>query len=417
MSRIARKKNDPALPKVKQIEVSDKHRKPKLVAIVLLLALGVTLIAFAVTGFLTTSPGWETIAANATPEESCAGEFVFLYLLGDDGKAANVQQRELTAVYTQATKDAFQIFHEEQVYVHNVAYLNQHPNEVVEVSRTLYDAFALLQKYQNRGLYLAPLYREYVGMFVSDGDWVAETYDPQKDPEQAAYFAEVLAFTTDENAVKLELLDNNQVKLNVSTEYLQYAADHGITGFIDFYWMKNAFIVDYLAQQLTAAGYTKGTLSSFDGFSRNLDTTGRGYALNVFDRVGEDVFKAGTLNYKNVQSFVSLRNYPMSDLAIQQYYYWGDGHYTSCHIDPADGISKSAINDLTGYSRTLTCSEILMQMYPLYVADSLDMQALQALPQKGIETIYCQDRAIITSDANITVTELYQRESVQYTWR
>lgn len=417
MSRFARKKDEPALPKVKQIQVSDKNRKPKLVLIVLLLALGVTLIAVAVTSFLTTSPGWETITANAAPEESCAGDFVFLYLLGDGGKAANVQQREVTAAYTQATKDAFQIFHEEKVFGHNVAYLNQHPNEVVEVPQVLYDAFALLQKYQNRGLYLAPLYREYIGMFMSDGDWVAETYDPEKDPEQATYFSEVLAFTTDENAVNLELLDNNQVKLKVSAEYLQYATGHEITGFIDFYWMKNAFIADYLAQQMTAAGYTTGTISSFDGFSRNLDTTDRGYALNVFDRVGEDVYRAGTLNYKNVRSFVSLRNYPMSDLAIQQYYYWGDGRYTSCHIDPADGMSKSAINDLMGYSRDLTCSEILMQMYPLYVADSLDVQALQALPQKGIETVYCQDRAIITSDANITVTELYQRESVQYTWR
>lgn len=417
MSRYARKKDDPVVPKVKQIQVSDKNRKPKLVAVVLLLALGVTLIAFAVTGFLTTSPGWETIAANATPEESCAGEFVFLYLLGDGGKAANVQQRELTDVYTQATKDAFQIFHEEKVFGHNVAYLNQHPNEVVEVPQALYDAFALLQKYHNRGLYLAPLYREYIGMFLSDGDWNAEAYDPQKNAEQATYFAEVLVFTTDESAVKLELLDNNQVTLKVSAEYLQYAADHGITEFIDFYWMKNAFIVDYLAQQITATGYTTGTISSFDGFSRNLDTTDREYHLNIFDRVGKDVYRAGTLNYKNVRSVVSLRNYPMSDLSVQQYYGWEDGTFTSCHIDPADGISKSAINDLIGYSRDLTCGEILMQMYPLYVADSLDTQALQALPQKGIETVYCRDSAVITSDADITVTELYQKDNVKYTWR
>ena len=143
MSKFANKKNDPALSRVKQIEVSDKNRKPKLVAIVLLMALGVTLIAFAVTGFLTTSPGWETITANATAEESCAGEFVFLYLLGDDGKAANVQQREITAAYTQATKDAFQLYDQQPArnYPASTALMEGlERGELETVARNLYNA-------------------------------------------------------------------------------------------------------------------------------------------------------------------------------------------------------------------------------------------------------------------------------------
>lgn len=414
MSRYARKRSDPPVKPVKHIEVTDKNRKPKLVLIVVLLALGVTLIATAITQILVTPPGWETIKVDGNADESCAGDFVFLYLLGDGEQASNLEQRDVTRVYSEAAKEAFQIFHEERLFdgVQNVAYLNQHPNEEVEIPAVLYDAFVLLEKHENRGLYLAPIYREYVGMFLSGQDWYAKEYDPNQSEEQNTYFAEVLAFTTDENAVKLELLGNNRVKLSVSEAYLQYAASKEITGFIDFYWMKNAFIVDYLAQKLTDAGYTKGTISSFDGFSRNLDVSDRSYQLNIFDRDGKAIYQAGVLNYSGALAMVSLRNYPMNDLAVQLYYQWEDGSYTSCHIDPADGRNKTAINDLTGYSRKLSCSEILMQLYPVYVAEELNMDALS-----GVDTVYCKDQTIYTSDPAAVITGLYQKDGIQYTWQ
>lgn len=418
MSRYARKRENPPVKPVKRIEVSDKNRKGKLALIVILLALGVTLIAVSVTQMLTTPPGWETIQVSGDISESCAGDFVFLYLLGDGDKAANLEQREITQLYTQAAADAFRLFHEEKLFdgVHNVAYLNRHPNEEVEIPAALYAAFSLFEESGNRALYAAPLYREYVGLFMSEEDWAAKMYDPNQSQEQADYFREVLAFTTDENAVSLKLLGNNRVKLQVSEAYLHYAAEKEIAAFIDFYWMKNAFVADYLADAMIGSGYTKGTISSFDGFSRNLDSSDRSYELNIFNREKDNIFLAGAMSYSGVKSFVSLRNYPMSDLAVQLYYRWADGSYTSCHIDPADGLSKSAINDFTGYSRSLSCGEVLMSLYGVFVADSLDMDAVENLPQKGVETVYCQNRGIITSDPAVKISGLYNKDGVSYTW-
>ena len=417
MSREARKKRDPIVKPVKSIEVSDEKRKPKLILIVILLALGVSLIVWAVSSYLTVPAGWETIQVNTDLEETCAGDFVFQYLLGDGEQAANREKVAIAEIYTDATKTAFQIFHESRLFdgVHNVAYLNQHVNEEVEVPEVLYHAFALLEKYDNKALYLAPIYREYVGMFVSDEDWVAKDYDPDQDEEQAAYFAEVLAFTTDENTVKLELLGNNKVKLSVSSEYQQYAKNHEITNFIDFYWMKNAFIVDYLAEQLTNAGYTKGSISSFDGFSRNMDTADRRYQLNIFDRVDQSIYQAGVLNYTGSLSMVSLRNYPTSSLAVQQYHQWDDGRYTSCHIDPVDGRSKSSINDLVGYGQDIACSEILLKLYPVYVTDVFDEGDLETITD--VDTIYCIDHTIYTSGAAAEITQLYKKGNIEYTWK
>ena len=78
----------------------------------------------------------------------------------------------------------------------------------------------------------------------------------------------------------LELLGGNQVKLNVADAYLQFAKANEITEFINFYWLKNAFIVDYMAEELEAAGFTGGIISSFDGFQRNLGATKGSYSQN-----------------------------------------------------------------------------------------------------------------------------------------
>ena len=419
MRKNTRKSQEPLLPPIKKIELDDKHRKVKLIVIVLLLALGVTLIAVSVSKMLSTEPGWVTITADVNTQESCSGEFAFLYLLGQGEQAANFEQMAITQLYTDATQQAFQIFHESRLFdgVHNVAYLNQHPNEVVEIPKALYDAFAAFARHQNRSLYLAPIYAEYAAMFKCETDDTAAQYAPDRSETQKAYVAELLEFTRNEDEVKLELLGNNQVKLSVSDAYLQYAQTQEMTLFIDFYWMKNAFSADYLAQSLIEAGYTNGAISSFDGFVRNLDVTDRNYQLNLYDRVGKDIYPAGSLQYNQVKALVSLHNYPIGTLSSLFSYQWKDGSNTSCHIDTADGLSKSAVNDLAGYSRSLSCSEVLLELYPVFVADALDEAALQQLPSKGVETVYCNNYEIHTSDATIAVTQIYNKDGVQYSWK
>jgi hypothetical protein len=409
-NRVPRKKLE------QNIEISDKNRKWKIVLIVLLLAVGITLIVTAAVQALVTPPGWTTISANGALDESCAGDFILHYLLGENGQAANMEQRNITQIYSQATREAFQIFHEERLFdgVNNVAYLNQHPNEAVQVPQVLYQAFSMLEEYENRSVFLAPIYQNYIGLFLSTEDWVAQTYDPAQNADVAAYIQQVLTFTGSQDHIRLELLGENQVKLVVSQEYLQFAQEQEMTAFVDFYWMKNAFIADYLAEALIAAGHTNGTLSSFDGFNRNLDTTDRSYRINIFDRVGVDVYPAAAMEYSQVKTLVNLRNYPTSNLAVQLYYQWGDKRFISCHIDPADGMSKSSVNDLLVYSRSLGCAQVLLETFPVYVADTLDTEAVVAMAQKGVESVYCQGHTLYATDKNVTFTDLFKNEKVTY---
>ena len=58
----------------------------------------------------------------------------------------------------------------------------------------------------------------------------------------------------------------NQVCLHVSDAYQAYAAEMGYTAYLDFFWMKNAFLIDYLADTIRGEGYQLGIISSKDGF-------------------------------------------------------------------------------------------------------------------------------------------------------
>ena len=69
--------------------------------------------------------------------------------------------------------------------------------------------------------------------------------------------------------------------MSVSDDYLAFAEKNFISDFIDFSWMKNAFITDYVADVMIDNGYTLGSLTSYDGFTRNLDQTSAIAKLNA----------------------------------------------------------------------------------------------------------------------------------------
>ena len=399
---------------IRKILVDPEYSKLRIWLAVVLLVLGVTLIAVFLGRNLSIEPGWVTVKIDV--QDSCSGDFYFQYYLGDSGQAPNIEKQALADAYDRVARNAYRIFHESESFdgVHNVQYLNAHPNETVEVPEVLYKAFALLEQYQNRALYLAPVYDLYVGMFLCDDDWAAKTYDPKQDADAAQYVADALAYASDEQMVKLELLGNNQVKLNVNDAYLQYAGANEITEFIDFYWMKNAFIVDYMASELEAAGFTGGIISSFDGYQRNLGATKGSYSQNLFDRVGKTVYQTSVFTYTDVSALVSLRDFPASQLSVQQYFTWDNGEVTSCHIDVADGMSKAAAGELLGYSNTNSCAQILLELYPIYVAETMNTDALAALPAKDIETIYAENFVIYTSDGDAQLSQLYELDGVSY---
>ena len=415
MNRTARD-NRPNVKPVTKVKLKEEQAGIRLIIVVLLVAIAAAAFAYGISSLLNEEPGWVEIEADSTTA-GCADEFVFLYELGASDTSATAEKKALTLLYTDTMEYAYQVFNSDTGFeeVCNIYEINRHPNEVLTVDEVLYDAFLLLQSYGNRNLYMAPIYARYDDMFYCGDDSQTYDFDPYQNEDVEAEYQELADFAADSEQVEIKLLGDGKIKLCVSEEYLDYAEENGITCFIDFFWMKNAFITDYLADTLTEKGYTHGTVSSYDGFSRCLDDREVTYSYNLFDREEKNVYNVSAMKYSGRRSIVSFRNYKVSDLDYWHYYEFTDGETRTSYLDLSDGKCKSALPNLVAYSDKENCAQILMEISPVYIAEELDEGALDALVDNGVYSVYCKDRTIYHNDADLCLAWLYDRDGITYT--
>ncbi len=417
MGRTAREKQTPYVPKVEKVELSEKNVGPRVILVVLLLAIGLTAIGYGMNALLSKEPGWQEIEADSRGDANCAQDFVFLYQLGVSGVSATAEHKALIMVYTEACEQAYELFHSRQSFegVNNVYYMNRHPNEEIVVDPVLYQAFEQLQVMENRYLYLAPVWVQYDDIFVCTDDSQIVDFDPYTNPEVAEEYKAVAAFASDAESVELRLLGDNKVILYVSDAYLQYAQENYITDFIDFAWMKNAFITDYLADVMLAKGYTKGSISSYDGFVRNLDDSGQAYSFNLFDIVDENVYQIATMEYSGARSIVNLRGFPMNALDKNRYYQLSNGEIRNAYLDVQDGFSKSAVSTMVSYAEDKSCAEIALQMSEIFIADTLREEKVLELSRAGIHSVCCHNNSIMYTEEAVLLKDIYNANNISYT--
>lgn len=392
---------------VNKIDLSAEHVRLRLILAVVFLAVGAFLIAYSVSHLSSKDAGWNEIEVSSS-ELNCGGDFVFLYCLGEGGVSAAAENKALTACYSRAAEHAFQMF------TNDVEYINRHPNEEIEVDDILYRAFSMFQEYGDRGLYLAPVYEQYNGLFQCTEEYQAMDYDPRLNQDVAQYYAAVADFARDARMVNIELLGENRVCLRVAGEYLAFASENEIENFIDFYWMKNAFIADYLAEEIHSAGFSRGCISSVDGFIRNLDSSGESYAYIFYDRADSTIYPAADIQYHGPASIVYLHDYALNSAQGRYYYAYSNGEIRTPYLDARDGLCRSAGSDLVCYSGASGCGEILLQMRPIYIADTFQRDALAGLAEEGIYSIYGEDGRIYYNDADLELTPLYRDGNVPY---
>lgn len=400
---------------MERIELSEEHTGRRLIATAVLLVFGAAMLAYAFGQLVSPEEEWIDIEAESGAEASAAGEFSFLYRPGGGELSYSADRKAVTVVYTQLCRETFQLFHSREAFegVTNLYAINRRPNEVLEVAPGLYEAFAAVERAGSRALYLGPVYERYNGLFSCEDDSQLADFDPRLSPEVAREYREYAAFAGDPQAVRLELLGEDRVRLSVSQEYLDFARREGVESFIDFGWTRNAFIADYMAQELTAQGYTRGVLASYDGFIRCLDDSGRRYSLSIYDQRDGMAYTAAAMSYRGPMSAVSLRDCPVNALDRGRFYRLRTGEVRTPYVDTADGMCRNAVSSLTGYAGDRGCGEILLELMPVYIADALQEDALTALAGKGIDFVYCENEVIHTSGDKTAFTQVFEGYSIK----
>lgn len=390
--------NRPHIRPVTRIELSEKNIKLRWILIVVFLSIAVVSVTMGLVSALNTEPGWQEVTVSTT-NINCSQDFVLMYEFGAEGLSATAEFKNVSSLYSQLTETGYTIFSAEtESDVHNVWYLNRHVNEPVTVPRALYQALTLLAEADCRYPFLAPAVSMYDSLFLARSDAEAALYDPNLEQDSVEIMGQIAAFAADPAMISLELLGNDQVCLRISEEYLAYGEETGIETYLDFGWMKNAFLADYLADALQAEGYTRGYLASYDGFTRNLDDRDEVFSFNVFDRWENTITIPARLQYSGAVSIVSLRNYPLSEEDRWHYYAYESGVIRSVYLDVTDAVSRSSTDNLVLYGRTESCAALLLEAAPLFIAEELDEAALSALARRDIHSIWGEGHTLRCTD-------------------
>lgn len=419
MGRTARDNRDRPHPRpVERIELNQENVGRRLVAAIVLLAFGAVMLAYSFIQLLSPDDeAWVRIEASSSAGATCGTDFELLYYPGRDGRSSAAERKAVVSLYTRLCREAFELFHEREAFegVNNIYAINRHPNQALEIDGRLYEAFSAVERSGSRAIYLGPVYSRYDDLFFCQEDYQLVDFDPRLSEDVAQEYREVLAFANDPEAIRIELLGENRVRLYVSEEYLDFAQRNEIEDFIDFSWMRNAFIADFLAEGLISGGYASGVLSSYDGFIRNLDAGGTGYSLQIYDYSGGTVYPVTAAAYQGPMSIVSLRDYPAGERDAYRFYQLENGEVRTLYLDPADALCKSAVHHLTGYARDKGCGEILLSLMPAYIADAFQPEKLERLAEEGVESVFCQDRVVYYTDPAVVFGQLYEGNGVRYT--
>ena len=388
---------------ITRVELSEKNKTLRLVAAILLLVIGAIGITVGIMRLLNKETGWQRVQITSQ-ERNCSENFILQYHFAGSGADATAVNNQLQAAYGGACVKAYQLFtpDEEIEGINNLYYVNHHPNETITVDPVLYDAFAKLQ--DEPWLYLGPVYAHYYNLILNAAEPLVPELDPLVNSQAAEYVGKLAEFAADRDAVYLELLGNNQVKLTVSQEYLDFAAAEEIETFLDFGPLTNACIIDFLAQTLIDEGLTAGYLVSADGYTRNLDSANR-FSFNIFDRIDNTIYPAGAMDYQGPISIVFLKDFATAPSDI---YYRGSGdHIVHLFADPQDGIYRTSRANLVSYSYDMGCVDVALQMLPSFVGDEF------AVPQ-NVYSVWCEDNTIYYNDAQVRFHSLLKSEDISY---
>jgi len=316
-----KKKRDIEGNRLLHFELSDKNRTVRWVLIVILLVIAAVSVTIGLTRGLETPAGWQTVSGSTTGL-NCGEDFILRYEYGAGDASATAESKALEQLYGKTLEEAWKLFFNEAGATDwkGIFEINQHPNEEITVADGLYKALEQMVSSGSRVLYLAPIYAEYDRVFFSENDAAAKESDPGQNEEQRSYVQTLADYARDPQMIQLVLSAGNKVKLQVSQEYLSFAKQNEVRNLVDFGWLRNAFIADYIAGVLTANGFTNGYIDRTDGFTRNLDQRGNQYGLNLFNRNGDSAEMAAVMNYTGQKSLVFLRGYPLYDQESDWYY-------------------------------------------------------------------------------------------------
>lgn len=382
---------------VEKIELNEKNVKLRIVLLILSFCVIIASIIGIIVGLNKHDSGWSIIEAQPVSEYSCADDFVLYYNLGVTDLSSKEEEGLISAEYTKAIEYSYKLLNKYKEYdgINNLYYINNHPNEEIEIDGFLYSSLQNICTNSNI-LYTSPIVDMYEALFSANSDVEAIKYCPETNDNLKQIYQKMNLFINNKNKIELRFLDNNKVFLFVSSDYDEFLKENEFSSYIDTSFLKNAIIIDYVAQELKNNNYTYGNIRTYDGYYINLNNEGNyPFEYSLLDKSFTSYTDIASIDFVGSISIVEFRSFMLYENDTNRMRKIGDKVY-SLYFDESDGINKYSKDMITFYSKNLSCLDVALKTYKQFINDEY-----QNLKYDDINYIYVDDKIINYTDLNI----------------
>lgn len=376
----------PYAPKIEHVEVREDKVGLRIALFVMSVALAVTAFGFGINGLLTPETGWHEV--DCTTSNSGNIRLQYFYGAGEMGTAA--ERKLVTQVYSQALSAAETQLGAGPADAVNLYTISAHPNAEVTVEPLLYSALESYLETGDRSIYYGPLLSRYYALFACQNDEDASLYDPARNDQAASFADRIAQYARDPQSIRLELLGNGKVRLHVSQDYLAFAQEQELDRFLDLGFVREAFVLDAVAQALMEAGLTNALLTAADGYSRCL--WAQETAVNLLEPGTNGVRHVATALWQGPGAAATVWGASQGQDNGLRGYTYEDGTVRPSVLDAATGQLKAANANLI-----------------LFGDDSVGVLALDAQKAMaswnldGLRYLYSRDGEVFCTDPNVKI--------------
>ena len=385
-------KYDNGIKPVNKIELDESHIKLRVIALIIAVLVVIGSLIFIIVKYTTKDKGWTRIELT---DNSINEQYYFDYELGD---SPTKEYKEVSNIYETSMTYAYSLFDSYKGYdnVNNVYYINNNPNKEIAIEGLLYNAFKDVKASNSNSIFLGPIVSYYNSIIISDDT----TYDPYKNEDIKKEIEEYINMINDTNHFELRLLDNNKIYLYTSTGFQKLVDDIGV-GIINFNYLKNAFILDYVKDKLNNSNFMSGYINSYDGYKISLGSHIE-YNYEIHDEHDGLSDLVGIFKNSEKLNVVTFKNTITSSSDNKLIKKLPDGSRRTYYIDDVDGLSKESVKYLCGYSANNKLSDIALNMENVYISNSFDNTKLSS----DNKYIWISDKVINYTDDKLKIEAL-----------
>ena len=327
----------------------------KIVLAVAALAIAVIAITNGVNSLIKKNPGYYSIETDPAEDAMLYANGIDLsYYMDGTSSEIRVKLMEIKKDYGSSLLHIYKLLDADNLYegYNNIAYINQHMGEEVEVSPELFEVLESAYQLTLDGefnLFGGALYNEWESITVLEDQ---SESDPLLNSDEAERIKAIAEKCADINNFVFEIVDpaGHVVRFDVSDSYKRHMEGYELdNSILNLGYLTDAYKIGYIAKKLEEKGWTRGLLTADIGMSLALsgEKEGNFIAYSLYGNTPAQAFGVGITPGA---AYCSYRSFGFEGEAQ---YYVIDGtrrhpHYALYSGELTDGILTSAAVSYSG---------------------------------------------------------------------